>query len=221
MQVNYIDHMGDDISVVNAARVSFNKESDWEEYELGVGSKLKDKDVKLIKYLAKHKHEIPFAHTAITLRVTAPLFVRTQCFKHKVGFVENEISRRYVTDKPEYFVPEEWRAAAKDKKQGSEGLIDNHEQAEFAYISSCLTAIETYNILLELGVSPEQARMVLPVSIYTTFIWTGSLLAYVRFYNLRSKPDAQKEVQVIAEQVGEIMEGLYPNSWEALTNESV
>lgn len=181
---------------------------------------LEDKDVKLISYLAKHKHWTPFSHTAITLHIKAPIFVRTQCFKHKVGFTENEISRRYVSDEPDYYVPKEWRGKAEDKKQGSSEALPEAFSvvSESTYMQSCISAVAAYNELLRLGVAPEQARMVLPQSTYTQWYWTGSLSAYARFYNLRSKPDAQKEIQELAEMIGDIIKPLYPVSWNALTN---
>lgn len=210
MKAEYIDSMGTDLSVVNAARVSFDKYHE----ELTQG------DSKLIQYLAKHKHELPFAHTAITLRMTAPIPIRTQCFKHKIGFVENEISRRYVSTTPEFYVPT-WREAADDKKQGSgEEVEEGRSLLTHAYITTCRQSIKTYEGLLESGVCPEQARFVLPQGMMTSWVWTGSLLAYVRFYNLRAKPDAQKEVQELAEAVGELIQPLFPLSWEALTDEA-
>lgn len=210
MQAKYIDHLGNDLSCVNAARVSFDK----------VSLELNDKDKKLIKYLAEHKHELPFAHTAITLRMTAPIPIRTQCFKHKIGFVENEISRRYVSYTPEYYSPEEWRMAPTDKKQGSGKVFNNRmliAEVDHDYHTACTNAIGVYERMIEKGVCPEQARFVLPQGVMTSWVWTGSLLAFSRFYNLRTTDDAQKEVRDLAGMVGEIIQPLYPVSWEALT----
>ena len=214
IRVEYVDSMGGDDSVVNAARVSFAKDAD---------NYTGEQNNRLIQFLARERHELPFAHTAVTLRVKAPIFVARQCYKSKIGFVENEVSRRYVTDDPEFYMPDEWRSAVKDKKQGSGGkhpkwnrgcgtgyvdyVVDHYE--------NCLSL---YRHMVEDGVCAEQARMVLPQSMLTEWIWTGSLLAYARFYNLRSKLDTQKETQEVAAQVDKIMSGLYPVSWKALTN---
>jgi len=180
MKVTYIDHMGSDLSVVNAARVSFNKKSEAESYDHPEGlssigkwtPRLSEKDQRLIKYLAKHDHWTPFGHTAITLHIKAPIFVARQLGKHQVGLVWNEVSRRYVTDEPEFYVPEVWRKAAENVKQGSsdeavhEGMYMGHQYADFAQVT-----LETYQRMLAQGVCPEQARMVLPQSMYT-----GSLI---------------------------------------------
>ena len=226
IQVEMIDSMGTDLSVVNAARVSFSKESEWEEgpdtYYAGGEYKttgsfiLSDKDTRLIRFLARERHEIPFAHTAITLRVKAPIFVARQAYKHKIGFVENEISRRYVADEPEFYLPDVWRSRAEDKKQGSGGTHRNSSEWSVEYNWFLHRALGLYQRMIDDGVAPEQARMILPQSMMTEWIWTGSLLAYARFYNLRSKTDAQKEIQIIAAKVDKIMSVLYPVSWNAL-----
>lgn len=208
--VTYVDHMGSDDNVVDAARVSFDKRADQYDSE---------RNERLIKYLADHAHNIPFAHTAITVRVTAPISIRTQCFKHKVGFVENEISRRYVTDEPSYYVPE-FRTKADNVKQGSGGIHEENEDLKVAYISLAYRAIAAYKAFIEAGVAPEQARFLLPQGVMTEWVWTGSLLAFARFYNLRSKEDAQAEVREVAEKVGEVMTKLYPISWKALTGKT-
>jgi len=208
--VQYVSHMGDDLTVVNAARVSFNKESE----EFG------DRDEKLIRYLAKHKHWTPFAHPQITLRIKAPIFVRTQLFKHKVGFTENEISRRYVTFEPEIYNPM-WRSAPTNgAKQGSNGFISDeatNNRLDFLY-GVVTENIEVYKKLLELGVAPEQARAVLPQGTYTEWWWTGSLSSYARVYSQRIDAHAQWEVQQYAKGIGEIIEKLYPISWKVLTS---
>lgn len=225
IKVEYVDSMGSDLSVVNAARVSFAKESDWEwvcdeskDFEYAV---LSEKDTRLIRFLAREKHELPFAHTAITLRCKAPIFVARQCYKSKIGFVENEVSRRYVTDEPEFFMPDEWRESVKDKKQGSGGKHPTWNRGcGTGYVDYVVDhyaeSLELYQRMINDGVCAEQARMVLPQAMMTEWIWTGSLLAYARFYNLRSKPDTQRETQVLAELVGEHMARLWPVSWAAL-----
>lgn len=223
MKVDYITHSGDDLLVVNAARVSFSKESDWD-WTDGYDENgpyqtytLSEKDKKLIKYLASYGHWTPFAHPQITLRMKAPIFVRTQCFKHKQGFVENEVSRRYVDDTPEFFFPI-LRQRNENAKQGSRDEFPvNLEACENIIRFSEGIALEVYNKLLEENVAPEQARMVLPQSMYTEWYWTGSLAAYARFYKQRIDPHAQKEIQELAKLVGDIIQPLFPVSWEALT----
>lgn len=207
IKVEYIDSMGNDDSVVNAARVSFAKDA---------ANYTQDQNAKLIAFLARERHELPFAHTAVTLRCGAPLPQRAHCFKSKVGFVENEESRRYISTRPELFVPE-FRDAAKDKKQGSGGRHKDSESWKSIYYSHCDRAINIYESMIDDGVAPEQARYILPQGVMVNWIWTGSLLAYARFYNLRSKPDTQQETQEVARQVGEIMGRLWPVSWPALT----
>jgi thymidylate synthase (FAD) len=222
--VDFISVMGDDLTVVNAARVSFNKESEWDierTWNFNVTSKeLQEKDKKLIAYLAKHKHWTPFAHPQITLRIKAPIFIRTQLFKHKVGFVENEVSRRYVVDAPEFYIPK-WRRKPTDgAKQGSSDFIQDalvEEQLEKEYNTVIQGAIRTYENLLEQGVAPEQARSVLPQGTYTEWWWTGSLAAYARVYHQRSDPHAQWEVREYANAIGHIISPLFPVSWHALT----
>lgn len=228
IKAELIDYMGTDLSIVNAARVSFSKESEWERtdvygvdeygaYEEEVLS-LSEKDTRLINFLARHGHELPFAHTAITLRCKAPIFVARQAYKSKIGFVENEVSRRYVSYEPEFYMPDEWRSAAKDKKQGSGGKHPNSDDWMYEYRGIAESCVVLYEDMIEAGIAPEQARMILPQSMMTEWIWTGSLLAYARFYNLRTTPDAQKEIRDLAIQVGDIMKGLYPVSWRALTD---
>ena len=224
--VQYVDHMGDDLTVVNAARVSFNKESGWDGEQHWTGSihdkKLPERDEKLISYLAKHKHWTPFAHPQITLRIKAPISIRTQLFKHKQGFVENEVSRRYVTDEPEFYIPD-WRAKPTNgAKQGSEDFIDNdalRETFDQLYLESVSKAHGYYNFLIGSGVAPEQARFILPQGAFTEWGWTGSLAAYARVYALRSDPHAQWEVREYANAISTLIEPLFPVSWKALTNQ--
>jgi len=220
--VDYIDHMGSDLMVVNSARVSFAKESDWESEPDFSGNrehKLAEKDKKLIAYLAKHKHWTPFAHPQITLRIKAPIFVRTQLFKHKVGFTENEISRRYVDFIPDVYVPF-WRGAPTNgAKQGSSGFMKYVESLTDIYTNHVDDAIDLYKELLSQGVAPEQARAVLPQGTYTEWYWTGSLAGYARVFKQRIDTHAQWEVQQYADAIGKLIEPLFPVSWKALTIE--
>jgi thymidylate synthase (FAD) len=230
IEATLIDSMGSDLSVVNAARVSFGKKSDWKRedvygtddyfgaYEEEVLS-LFDKDAKLIKYLAKHKHFSPFGHAFASFHVKAPIFVARQLVKHK--FLRwNEISRRYVDDPPEFYVPEVWRGRSADKKQGSDGVVDIDDfifnvDPEYGddYKEGCLNV---YMRLLEVGVAPEQARMVLPQSTMTEWYWSGSLDAFADMAKLRCKEDTQYETRLVADQISKEMKQLFPVSWEAL-----
>ena len=235
IQTFYVDHMGTDLSVANAARVSFGKKSEWEysscpnkegmppeiveEYK-----KLSERDTKLIKYLAKHKHISPFGHCFASFHVRAPVFVARQLVKHK--FLRwNEISRRYVDHEPEFYQPDVWRGRSADKKQGSEGVVDPkwvdwelHFSDEYSthYTEVCL---HIYNSLLYRGVAPEQARMVLPQSMMTEWYWSGSLDAFADMCNLRCKSDTQYETQVVAGHIDTEMAKLFPVSWRALRDE--
>jgi len=208
--VQYVSHMGNDLTVVNAARVSFNKETN----EFG------GKDEKLIQYLAKHKHWTPFAHPQITLRIKAPIFVRTQLFKHKVGMTENEVSRRYVSDPPSVYFPR-WRGKPTNgAKQGSEDFMpidDSYNTVNRHYEITVREALLTYDELLKRGVAPEQARSVLPQGTYTEWWWTGSLSAFARVYTQRSDSHAQWECQEYAKAISTIIQPLFPHSWKALT----
>jgi len=178
---------------------------------------LSEKDQKLIRYLAKHNHWTPFAHPQITLRIKAPISVRTQFFKHKQGFVENEISRRYVSYIPEFYFPK-WRGKPTNgAKQGSEDFIDLSVMDEKKYFDAVRHCVDSYNRLLESGVAPEQARFVLPQGMYTEWYWTGSLAAYARFYKQRIDEHAQWEIRQYAEAVGKIIKPRFPYSWESLT----
>lgn len=224
MKAQYIDHMGDDLSVVRSAKVSFADDwtvqkyiDDIEAQKLGCRS-----HTALIRYLAKHNHWTPFGHTAITLRMAAPVPIRTQCFKHKVGFVENEESRRYISSKPELFVPKRFRLKPVGSvKQGSGGEHPESERWKIYYRDSCEWAIDLYTWMLEEQVCPEQARMVLPQGVEVNWYWTGSLSAYARFVNQRSDTHAQQEVQELAQQVASIIAPLYPVSWQELTRQQV
>ena len=229
--VDLVDHMGSDLTVCNAARVSFSKETDWE-IDRAAEARLKatgstfhaldlktlgEKDKKLIDYLAEHGHWTPFAHPQITLRIKAPVSIRTQFFKHKQGFVENEISRRYVSFEPDFYYPE-WRGKPTNgAKQGSEHFIEIHKDIKNQYNSAVRVALYTYEQLLEEGVAPEQARFVLPQGMYTEWYWTGSLSAYARFYEQRMDSHAQWEIREYAKSIGSLISPLFPHSWKALT----
>jgi thymidylate synthase (FAD) len=219
--VRMIECMGSDLTVVNSARVSFHKESEWEHPDSHVPANiLSEKDKKLIKYLAQHKHWTPFAHPQIMLHIKAPISIRTQLFKHKVGFVENEISRRYVTEEPEIYIPK-WRSKPTNgAKQGSEDFITSEDTvaaAEAMYFGVASDALKTYNWLLEAGVAPEQARFALPQGTYTEWYWTGSLAAYARVYKQRIDPHAQWEVREYASAIGQLIQPCFPASWQELT----
>ena len=205
MKVKYIDHMGDDLAVVNAARVSFDKFS----YELN------DKDVKLIKYLAAHDHWSPFAHAYIKFKVKAPIFVARQLQKHTVGLAWNEVSRRYVDDPPEFYIPKEWRKRADNVKQGSSSEIVCAD-ATVGFQEHCDYVLDLYQDMLDSGICPEQARMVLPQSMMTEWIWSGSLAAFARVCRLRLDPHTQLETQMIAEQIAEHLQLYFPHSYEEL-----
>ena len=229
MKIELIDFMGDDLTVVNAARVSFDKESEWESITPAgpIQNLLTEKDTKLINYLAKHNHFTPFTHCTVTMRETVPIFVARQRFKHTIGFSYNEVSRRYVDDTPEFYMPEAWRARADNAKQGSsEETIDINPVGERPppmvdiYELSIKNSLWTYEELLRKGVCPEQARMVLPQSMYTSYYVTGSLYAWARAYNLRSDSHAQKEIQQLADRWNRICIGRFPISWSALTEGS-
>lgn len=226
--VTLIETLGSDLTIVNAARVSFNKISKWDEDAssvddnglLDVTYKLSDKDKHLIYYLAKHDHWTPFAHPQICLHIKAPISIRTQFFKHKVGFVENELSRRYVDDPPEFFYPE-WSARPKESmKQGAGDSLDDNDwnRAVYFYDYAVKAAKSAYDDLIKLGVAPEQARFVLPQGTYTEWYWTGSLAAYARFYKQRSNSHAQAEIREYADVISTIIKPLFPISWNALTN---
>ena len=212
----YIDHMGTDLSVVNAARVSFGKRSTWEGQEDGLydgkGGRgvLAPRDKKLIAYLAKHKHMSPFGHAFASFHVKAPVFVARQLVKHK--FLRwNEISRRYVDSEPEFYEPVEWRGRSEDKKQGSSGRVEVGKIGDISLTSKVL-----YNSLLDRGVCPEQARMVLPQSTMTEWYWSGSLDAFADMCRLRVAPDTQEETRQVAEQIDTVMYELFPTSWYEL-----
>lgn len=210
MKAEYVRHMGDDLAVASAARVSFDKLS--ENYT-------EEQNNKLITYLAKHDHWTPFAHTSIQLRMKAPVPIRTQCFKHKQGFVENEESRRYINDVPELFIPEYFRSRPEGSiKQGSGEKHPNSDRWLNVYTSTANDAMWVYSDMIKDGVCPEQARFVLPQGVQVNWIWTGSLYAYANFFKKRTDPHAQKEIQELATEVGNIVRLLFPVSWSALVD---
>ena len=212
MKAEYIDHMGDDNRVVDAARVSFSKIA--ENYT-------EDQNARLIKYLANHNHFTPFTHPMITLREAVPIFVARQRFKHVVGFTYNEVSRRYVDDDPEFYHPDMWRTRPEGSmKQGSGKDLDRDEVdiVNEHYREALIACENAYDTMLELGVAPEQARMVLPQSMYTSYYVTGSLAAWARAYKLRIKEDAQYEIRVLAKQWDDVIRPLYPLSWSSLVD---
>ena len=214
MEVKLIDHMGSDLTVVNAARVSFDKVSDWEVIpEAGpLKDYLKFEDEKLIRYLAKHNHWTPFGHCSLQFHIKAPIFVARQLGKHQVGLVWNEVSRRYVDNKPEFFDPLLYRGRAENKKQGStpDAVIEYNMKPLIEYVTQC------YENMLNKGICPEQARMVLPQAMYTEWYWSGSLAAFARVCNLRLKPDTQYETRWIANEISSLVEEHFPASWECL-----
>ena len=205
MNVDYIDHMGSDDRVVDAARVSMHKEASQFSPE---------KNHKLIAYLAKHGHWTPFAHCQITMRVKAPIFVARQLVKHQIGLTWNEVSRRYVDDAPEFWWPDAWRLRAENVKQGSSEETIPVSRADTFGVEQ--RTLGLYNDLLRAGVAPEMARIVLPLNVYTEWYWTGSLMAFARVCKQRLDPHAQKETRAIAQMISDICADKFPVSWEVL-----
>lgn len=219
IEVTLLDSMGSDLSVVNAARVSFDKQSSWASCnKKTLELTLNDADCKLISYLATHNHWSPFSHAFASFRIKAPIFVARQLVKHTVGLSWNEVSRRYVSTEPEFYLPDYWRKSASNVKQGS----SEDKAGWFDPIAEKATklALSTYAVMLDEGVCPEQARMVLPQNTMTEWIWSGSLYAFARVCNLRLDSHTQKETQVVAQQISNQMKDLFPESWKVLVNES-
>ena len=246
MKVQLVDYMGSDLSVVNSARVSFNKKSKAESSEIkkisfyGSGETLvhmpvlKERDQKLIRYLARHNHWTPFAHTCITFHIKAPMFVARQLQKHQIGLVWNEVSRRYIKEEPEFYIPEEWRYQAENVKQGSsdefikdddlDKKIRTEYTSEYSWKDNLVPtpfqiteeSKSIYNVLLDIGICAEQARMVLPQNTYTEWYWTGSLFAFARVCKLRCAKDTQKESRDVANQIFDLCSEVYPVSWKYL-----
>lgn len=228
--VELIDSMGSDLSIVNAARVSFHKESEWIEipgyhgYE-DAAKELAEKDQKLINYLAKHGHWTPFGHAFLSFRIKAPIFVARQLVKHQVGLVWNEVSRRYVDDEPEFWFPKVWRGKPENAKQGSSDVVVTHYydtdcsmelelKNEVPYLMSAV--VQLYNDMIKAGVAPEQARIVLPQNMMTEWIWSGSIAAFARVCRLRLDPHAQAETREVAEKIAALVPEKFKHSWRAL-----
>ena len=211
-RVQYIEHMGTDLRVTNAARVSFNK---WKD-------EFDDADAKLLRYLAEHRHDSPFFHPQVCMIVEAPIFVARQLFRHEVGKALNEVSRRYVDEAPEVELPVVWRGrpGRGQSKQGSSGPLPNQEEIQRVADAAIAAALKGYDDLLALGVAPEQARVVLPLATMTKWIWTASLAFYSRVCRDRLAPDAQAETRDVAAQIDAIMRDIYTTAWPLLLGET-
>jgi len=206
MNVELIDHMGSDLTVVNAARVSFNKTS----------SSLTEKDIKLINYLAKHHHWSPFAHCFLQFRIKAPIFVARQLVKHQVGLSWNEVSRRYVNEEPEFYTPVSWRQKPEDSKQGSSGVAES-QYFPSTYLKDVVDkASEAYQKMIMQGIAPEMARMILPQNTHTEWYWSGSLYAFSSVCKQRLDPHTQQETREVAKIINEKAELIFPISWKSL-----
>lgn len=229
MSVELIDTLGTDLSVVNAARVSMAKESDWEvkagfrKEDTGV---LTEKDQKLLKYLATHNHWTPFSHPQLSFRIKAPIFVARQWFKHMIGFTRNETSRRYVDEEPTFYFPQKWRKRAENVKQGSsEEAVSLDPLLKMEDGSGCIflpeeivnSSLSTYLSMIELGVAPEQARMILPQNMMTEWVETASLAGVARACKLRMDSHAQSETRDLADKVASFCKDKFPYSWKYLT----
>jgi len=206
MEITLIDRMGTDLSVVNAARVSYSKTKDV----------FDAKDEKLIKYLAEHEHWSPFAHASMQFRIKAPIFVARQLVKHQVGLVWNEVSRRYVDFPPELYRPEAWRGRPVNSKQGSDGTVELGQTIDHNLETTMESCLILYNTMIEKGVAPEQARMVLPQSMMTEWYWSGTVYAFARVCNLRCKPDTQKETQDVTNVIDKLAGEAFPYCWKYL-----
>ena len=212
MSVRVVDHMGSDLTVVNAARVSFGK----------TVSEMSEKDTKLILYLAKHGHWSPFGHCSVQFHIKAPIFVARQLVKHQIGLTWNEISRRYVDSEVEFYDVEKWRGRPVDKKQGSSEKdvewVDRDIRTGTLLAQVENIALLNYNMMIGAGVAPEQARMILPQSMMTEWYWSGTLYAFARVCNLRCAEDAQYETRIVANFINDECKELFPISWEELRN---
>lgn len=223
IKVELLDYCGSDAAVANAARVSFSAFGEWNEIPDGY---TKAKSDKLIGYLAEHEHTSPFRHNSITVRCQAPIFLARQLMKHQAGLSWNEISMRYCDKPVGFFVPEEWRSRPdKSLKQGSGNGVITHlnenKDSDFTidldYLHHLECCVKLYQEMLDSGVAPEMARMVLPQSMLTDWVWTGNLMAFSHVYNLRSKENAQVEARVFAKALSDAIEPLFPVAWKALT----
>jgi len=204
--IELLETFGNDLTVVNAARVSFHK----------VSNEMNVRDEKLIQYLADHNHNSPFFHPQLRFRIKMPIFVAREWFRHTIGFARNEVSRRYVDTPPELWYPTEFRERDPNLKQGSKDTIVESPAVKEAYDQAMRDAMKAYYALLANNVAPEIARAVLPMSLYTEFVETGSLAAYARLCKLRLDPHAQKEIQEYAQQVSDLIEKAFPVAWKAL-----
>lgn len=239
----YVDHMGTDQDIVKAARMSF---SDFDqdlsdqgimrllaylargipaaEFEKAIqdimdGVQDREAAVKLYNAIAnRKKHWTPFAQTAIKIRCKAPIPLRTQAFKHKIGFVENEESRRYITTEPEIYLPDFKAKPEGSIKQGSGAVHPFNKDIQYAYQSVCDTALNAYNRMLEMGVCPEQARLVLPQGAVVNWVWTGSLYAYFNYVSTRLDAHAQSDAYPMAHDIAKICQEHFPMAWSALIN---
>ena len=215
MKATLLGYMGSDLDTVNAARVSFNKKSRWEVDQDTDSYDLSTKDQKLITYLGKEGHYAPFGHNFASFHIKAPIFVARQLVKHEYLRM-SEVSRRYVDDPPEFYIPKVWRGKPVDKKQGSTGIVSNiHTDVLDQWNND---ALKYYNYLIKSGVAPEMARMVLPLNTYTEWHWSGSLDAFANMYNLRTGEGAQEETKEVALMIGKELKEIFPYSWKALTN---
>jgi thymidylate synthase (FAD) len=205
--VELLETFGSDLTVVNAARVSLGKEV----------SEFTEKDARLIRYLANHDHISPFFHPQARFRIKMPIWMAREWYRHTVGFARNEVSRRYVDDAPTFHLPEAVRTRAANKKQGSNDDVHPKNDDVLSLMrQSFEEAVVTYDVLLSEGVPPEQARIVLPQSMMTEFIETGSLAAYARLVKLRTSPDAQAEIHAVARMVSDCLATKFPASWPVL-----
>lgn len=216
MTIEVLDFHGSDNAIANAARVSFAGFGNWNDSPSSYSTERRDK---LIRYLANHRHLTPFRHTSITIRCKEPIFIARQLGKHQAGLSWNEVSRRYVKDDIEFYIPEEWRSAPDGNiKQGSAGVHPYNKAIKSGYKEMLVKMHGWYQELIKNGVAPEQARMVLPQSMMTEWVWTGNLLAMAHIYNERSAAGAQLEAQQFAHELDRVLEPLFPVSWMALTN---
>jgi thymidylate synthase (FAD) len=210
IKVELVDSMGSDLSTVNSARVSFDKQVEAVEA----------RDEKLIKYLADHKHMTPFRHNQIQIRCHAPIFLARQLGKHQAGLSWNEVSRRYVDSEPEFFIPDEWRGRPDGSiKQGSGNNVTTDLIATKYNAGIVKNSLNIYNFLLNENVAPEMARMVLPQSHITSWYWTGNLLAFAHVYKERIAAGAQLEAQWFAQELDAVIRPLFPASWSALVGD--
>ena len=213
MEVSLIGSFGTDLTVVNAARVSFAKESVFEKDSETGNEKLSEKDSKLINYLAKHNHWTPFGHCSASFRIKAPIFVARQLGKHQVGLVWNEVSRRYVDEEPEFWFPKEWRGRPENAKQGSSGVVKNSFMECIREEIGLL--LDSYSGMIQDGIAPEQARMILPQNTHTEWIWTGTLMAWIRVMGLRLDPHAQQETRDLVQAIHDQLLPIFPRSIRA------